>query len=409
MNYEENIIPRGVFADMYGPPKPVFYELLLPLITRLFSPHDLEMNQEWLKLDGAKSALVEELLRRVDLLSAEIETQKNLVIERDATIDRLNRDIKYLKADCKEQHELFCEVYQENKDFQVQLERMEAEIQMCRKHPIVVERKVDEGVVLPQTVWMTEWRSKAGFEKQAAILRIMGETGVGRMPDIKKKAAREFGYSSPSAGGISKAIAALKKRGLLAIRQADNGMQGRPPKLGWLTDLGQAAYVLLTNKPPVRSELDTQSSHVSDAHMLLNLEASDLLEAAGYQILEHGHRHFLDGVRQAVPDLTTSKDGEIIYIEVERSGKKSSRPEKWVNLCELTCGQIYVFCQYPDSQDEISLEIQKALVEHNLSACLTMTNLADLRYGIRGPGRSLWLAQIDIYPGMQFRESTFFD
>jgi hypothetical protein len=134
---------------------------------------------------------------------------------------------------------------------------------------------------------------------------------------------------------------------------------------------------------------------------LLNLEAADLLQDAGYEILAHGHRHYLDGVRQAVPDLTVCMDGEINYIEVERSGKKSSRPEKWVNLCELTDGQIYIFCQYPRSQKQIAAEVQKALLERNQTCRLTLTNLADLRKGYRGPDGSFWLEQIDISPGQR--------
>jgi hypothetical protein len=220
------------------------------------------------------------------------------------------------------------------------------------------------------------------------------------MPDVRERAAVEFGYDSPNTGSITKAIKALQKRGLLAMRKSEGGMQGRPAMLGWLTNLGQAAYVMLTNKPPVRSELATQSSHVSDAHMLLNLEAVDWLEKDGYEILEHGHRHYLDGKRQAVPDLTTRKDGQIVYIEVERSGRKSDRPEKWINMCELTGGNIYVFCQYPHMQEQIAVEVQKALLENKMTSRLTLTNLSDLRDGWRGPKNGLWLEQIDIYPGM---------
>jgi hypothetical protein len=133
--------------------------------------------------------------------------------------------------------------------------------------------------------------------------------------------------------------------------------------------------------------------------MLLNLEAADLLTQAGYEILAHGHRHFLDGVRQAVPDLIARKDGKLIYIEVERSGKKSRRPEKWVNLHELTDGNLYVFCQYEASQEQIAEEVQKTLRERNLASRLTLTNLEALRWGQRGPGGSLWLEQIDLSAG----------
>ena len=89
----------------------------------------------------------------------------------------------------------------------------------------------------------------------------------------------------------------------------------------------------------------------------------------------------------------------MIYIEVERSGKKSSRPEKWINLRELTDGNLYVFCQYEVSQEQIADEVQKTLRERNLASRLTLTNLEALRSGQRGLGGSLWLEQIIISAG----------
>jgi hypothetical protein len=393
---------RGVLVDMYGPPKPAFYETLLPLVERLLSPHELELHQGWMKMEGGKSALVDDLLRRVNDLFAEIEGQKQAAGELDQTITMLKQEIQTRKTLAWEQHTEFCDAIDEASALETRVEQLELEVKMCRRHPLLVEKNPPIGnIQLSQTHWMMEWRAQAGFNTQSALLQIIGDTGLGRVPVIRERAAASFGYSKPSAGGISKAIEALEKHGLLAMRQASAGMQGRPPNLAWLTELGQAAYIMLTNQPPLRSELATQSSHVSDAHMLLNLEAADLLQKAGYEILAHGHRHYLDGVRQAVPDLTVCMDGEIIYIEVERSGKKSSRPEKWVNLCELTEGQIYIFCQYPRSQKQIAAEVQKALIERNLTCCLTLTNLADLRKGYRGPDGSFWLEQIDISPGQK--------
>jgi hypothetical protein len=399
MSYE---VPSGVLADMYGPSP--YYQALLPLIQELVSPAELQERQRTWQFDTAKHTLARELLDRVQLLKAHAENLKQQCSAAQREARTFLEDAKRWEAACAEQHQLFCEVYAENKVMQDQLEKMEAEIAMCRKHPIIVEKSYDQDVILPQTVWMTEWRAKPGFEKQAMFVRVIGESGLGRLPEIKSWVAQRLGYSSPNAGSLSGAVDTLVERGLLGRRTAEAGMQGRPPKLVWLTNLGQAAYVLLTNKPPIRSELATQSSHVSDAHMLLNLAAAELLQANGYEILAHGHRHFLDGKRQAVPDLTTRKDEQIVYIEVERSGKKSRRPEKWVNICQLTCGNIYVFCQYPFSQEQIAREVQKALLDNKLSSRLRLTNLADLREGLRGPDGSLWLEEIDIYPGMKTSE-----
>ena len=378
---------RGVLAGMYGP---TFYELLSPLVQQLFHPFEIETQQAWMKTESGKTRLVSELLRRVQNLHIENERQKQ-AIESWKTNSQSQEQLHRIKDS------LYLAAIDDKKELETRLEKMQAEIKMCRRHPIIVERPYDENVILPQTPWMNEWRARQGFDKQSAILRIIGETGLGRLPDLRERAAAEFGYKSPIAGGITKAIEALQRRGLVSIRQAEGGMQGRPPKLVWLTDLGQAAYVMLTNQPPLKSELDSHSSHVSDAHMLLNLEAEGWLERDGYEILARAYRYFLDGIRQAVPDLTVRKNGQVSYIEVERSGKKSSRPEKWINMHELTGGNIFVFCQYDFSQQQIAREVAKALSERGLSSRLTLTNLEWLR---RGPAGRLWLEEIDIFPGM---------
>jgi hypothetical protein len=250
---------------------------------------------------------------------------------------------------------------------------------------------------------MLDWRQSPGFEKQAAILRLVGETGLGRVPKIRERVADFFGYQNPHAGAITQAFAALQKRSFLGMRRAEGGMQGRPPQLVWLTDLGQAAFVMLTGASPLASELDSLAAHVSDPHMLLNLEAQDWLQKEGYQVLAHGYRHYLGGVRQAVPDLTVQKEGQVFYIEVERSGKKSERPEKWWNLRELSGGELYIFCQYPRSQEQIGEEARQALAQKSLSCRLHLTNLADLREGFRGQDGGLWLKEFqcggDFSPG----------
>ncbi len=388
---------RGVLADMYGP---TFYNLLRPLIECLVPAWEIEMDRDWITTDSDKPRLVALMLRRANELRADLQAFQSANQDFAKREKELKAEIVKLENTLSDERDRYYELSRQNSEYLIMYMRMKAEVEMCRKHPILLERQFDETVILPQTIWMEEWRTKPGFEKQSAILRIIGETGRGRMPDVRELAAAEFGYQQPSAGGITKAIDALQKRRLIAIRTAEKGMQGRPPKLVWLTDLGQAAYVLLTNKPPVKSELDTHSSHVSDAHMLLNLEAEDWLKQDGYEILAHAYRHFLDGVRQAVPDLTVRKDGEIFYIEVERSGKKSSRPEKWVNMRELTGGNIYVFCQYHFSQQRIAYEVAKALVDRGLSSRLTLTNLERLRQGWSGRNGSPWLEEIEIFPGM---------
>lgn len=398
--------PSSALADVSGPAPIPFYDLMLPLLECLFTPHEIEINKTWMQTERWKGQMVDALVYQVETLLAKNEYLEEAIQAGDAPSLELRKRGSELSDENPGFPSSPVTLYERYLSLQSQVEAMSMEIEMCRKHPIIVEKDYDQDVIVPQTTWMTEWRARPGFEKQAMFVQVIGESGLGRLPDIKARVAGRLGYSNPKAGSLSGAVDALVERGLLARRTAEAGMQGRPPKLVWLTNLGQAAYVFLTNKPPAHSELDTQASHVSDAHMLLNLVAAELLQANGYEILAHGHRHYLDGKRQAVPDLTARKDGQIVYIEVERSGKKSPRSEKWVNLCQLSCGNLFVFCQYPHSQRQIAREVQKDLLENGLSSRLRLTNLADLRYGLRGPEGGLWLEEMDIYPGLETDEDS---
>ena len=169
---------RGVLADMYGPPKPVFYETLLPLIERLLSPHELELHQGWMKMEGGKSALVGDLLRRVNDLFAEIEGQKQAAGELDQTITMLKREIQTRKTLAWEQQKEYRDALDEASALETRVEQLESEVKMCRRHPLLVEKNPPIGnIQMSQTYWMMEWRAQAGFNTQSALLQIIGDTG----------------------------------------------------------------------------------------------------------------------------------------------------------------------------------------------------------------------------------------
>lgn len=384
--FEPPYHPTNFLREADLPAPSALRKQIKPLIERLISNPDPKQEIRWARFgpDG-EEALLSDLLQAVEtLLACQRDAQR--IPELEQTIARQEQQIGQFDEQLfnermgREMAEnIKSNLYNNLFELEERLEKMQAEIAMCRKHPIILQPEFDPSIATSQTDWMEQWRAAHGFKTQATLITLLGDTGIGRQPRIRWEMAQRLGYKDPSTSNITKAIKACEKRGLIEIRKAKEGLNGRPPHLMYLTDLGQAAYVMLTNKKPRSSELNTLASHMTDGHMLLNLEVEQFLTQDGYEILAHGHRHYLDGVRQAVPDITVRKDGQVSYIEVERSGRKSERAEKWINLCELTGGQIYVFCQSWRLAQEITNEAEAILDEHNLKYQLNVTCLEDCR------------------------------
>lgn len=391
---EQPYKPTGVLLEACQPARSELRQKLEPLIQRLI-PNPSPRQQTCWAYYGAngEQALLADLAQAADELLAraqnsqrileleqKIATQKEHILQLDA---QLFTNGLRLEVTEKIKDDLF------KKDFEMQahLKKMQDEVEMCRRFPIVLQPEFDPTLQTAQTPWMEEWRAAAGFQSQATLIILLGDTGIGRQPLIREEMAHLLNYKNPKVGNITKAINACKKRKLISSRQAKKGLNGRPPMLIELTEKGQAAYVMLTNKKPRVSELETISSHMSDQHMLLNLETEQFLRQDGHEILAHGHRHYLDGVRQAVPDITTQKDGKTYYIEVECNGYKHDRDAKWNNLCDLSGGELYVFCQSWRLATEIADEVEKTLAEYPGPYSLRIANLEDCKTG----ERLIWL------------------
>jgi hypothetical protein len=267
---------------------------------------------------------------------------------------------------------------------------MQQEVLMARKHPIVIEKSAKSLSPVPQAAWMESWRRSRGFEKQAAVIEILGSTGIGFLPKLRYRLAQRFGYPKDNVGNITSAIDNCAKRGLIEKTQAKGVGKGRPPMMVKLTEFGQSAYVMLTNQTPVPSELLALSGHMSDKHLILNLRAKQYLEKAGYEILADSYRYYLDGVRQAVPDITARKDGQVYYIEVERDTYKSERPEKWRNLNELSMGSLYVICETRYMMADLAFEVSEAMSPEMTAWTLHMTHFAQMENDLNAGQSDFW-------------------
>jgi hypothetical protein len=392
---EQPYTPTGILLEACQPARSELRQKLEPLIQRLIPNPSPKQENRWAYYgDSGEQALLDDLAQAADeLLARAQDSQRIPELEQTITAqaERIQQlDDQLLKTDVhlKIAEHIKDSLYDENFKMQERLEKMQAEVEMCRRFPIIRQPEFDPTLQTAQTPWMEAWRAAAGFQNQAMLIILLGDTGIGRQPLIREKMADLLNYKNPKAGNITKAITACEKRKLISIRQAKKGLNGRPPMLIELTEKGQAAYVMLTNKKPRMSELETISSHMSDQHMLLNLAVEEFLTQDGHEILSHGHRHYLDGVRQAVPDITTQKGGKTYYIEVECNGYKHDRDAKWVNMRDLSGGNLYVFCQSWNLATQITEEVEKTLDQFPEPYTLHIANLEDCKKH----ERLIWLA-----------------
>jgi hypothetical protein len=218
-----------------------------------------------------------------------------------------------------------------------------------------------------------EWTQEKFFERQAALLRLIGDTGLARHPELERRLADITGLA---VGGASLAdtFKDLRQRNFIQSYTMESSPRGQPPGVDELTDLGQAAYLFLTGKKPLPSEMkDGISDHKTPAHLLLILKSKDWLKKAGYEISDQDARFYLSDNRQFNPDIIATKDGKTIYIEVERDSTKGNqdRDAKWNNFYDYTSGDLYVFCQNKKAQNNIIHEINAALQGFKLERTTT--------------------------------------
>ncbi len=259
-------------------------------------------------------------------------------------------------------------------------------------HPEELSRK--DGA--PEPDWMVAWRKAETFERDAAVLRILGETGLARRPLIELQAAERLGIRK-AGGSLQALFNRLEGMHLIELfRPWDNSgarAGGRTPDLVQLSEHGRLAYWLLSGADPVQNEYDALlARHVSPEHTLLNLQAADLLREAEYQVNSFPPDIHLPDGSLFKPDLmAVDANGQTYFIEVEVEANKNheQRQAKWRNALQASGGQVYVFCDNRSCMRSIRSEINFSLGRQAGQCCVT--NLADLQAGKRAADGGIWL------------------
>ncbi len=324
----------------------------------------------------------------------EIQTLKSQLLTIQGEIDRLRAENRRLAAEAQTlQDERDGLVNQLAALRQVAAAQAQKPAPAPNGHPPVESSRKDGA---PEPDWMAAWRKTETFERDATVLRLLGETGLARRPLIELQAAERLGIRK--AGGSLQALF-IRLEGLHLIelfRPWDNSgarAGGRTPDLVRLAEHGRLAYWLLAGADAVQNEYDALLvRHVSPEHTLLNLQAADVLHEAGYQVNPvPPDIHLADGSLFRPDLLVIDSNGKTLYIEVEVETHKNheQRQAKWRNALQASGGQIYVFCDNRSGMRSIRSEINFSLGPQAGQCCLT--NLADLQAGKRAADGGIWL------------------
>lgn len=247
-----------------------------------------------------------------------------------------------------------------------------------------------DSLLLPD--FYLEWRREKFFEREAFILKLMGDTGLARAPKLKEAIIQQFEMSSNS-GSSDKTLESLVEKGFVTDFGTEGGLVGRPSDVIELTHLGQVMYLFLTGKKPAESEYAIKKDHKTDAHTLLNLKAMDWLHKAGYVILEHAPTIQTAGYIFN-PDMVAQRNETIIYIEVERESNKGNqdRDAKWRNFFHFTNGQMYIFCENSKAQRAIIREVNAALGNNLERAQINICDLSKMTDEILEANGDVWIS-----------------
>jgi hypothetical protein len=240
--------------------------------------------------------------------------------------------------------------------------------------------------------WIQSWQKSPTYEREAALVKLMGDTGECRRNKLADELAQQLSIQ-PRSASIGRYIQNLADAEVISIQETARIARGSAPEVLLLTEKGRDIYRSLFGREPTRVYDRLLARHKSVEHLYLNLETADLLRAEGYAVdLEPSAITLADGSK-FMPDLIASKDSETQYVECERETRKNDLGwvRKWEIVLTATQGDIRVVTPDKAAMRALGSCIQFALGERNLK--LFMTNLDDWRKGDRGKGGSFWLVQ----------------
>jgi len=237
--------------------------------------------------------------------------------------------------------------------------------------------------------WMQRWKQESTYERDAALLRVLAETGAPRRSDVVEVFAERIGIK-PNSGSVGRTFRRAAQRGVIELVEGQSEASGDSGQLIFLTEQGRDACRLLLGQEPVASQAsELLARHKSEAHTLLNLEAADLLRDAGYEVDLFPGQIELPGEHLFVPDLVALLDGQTLFVEVEQQAYKNrrERDRKWANYYAATGGEFYIVTANQKAAESIRSEITFWAGRRDLKLWMFDASTARKK---RGQGSEIW-------------------
>ncbi|MDX9991587.1 MAG: hypothetical protein RBS68_06000 [Anaerolineales bacterium] len=195
-----------------------------------------------------------------------------------------------------------------------------------------------------------------------ALIKIC-EAGNLLSPRLRQDMASQYGGDERGRGRDVTEIIEMLESYRLITREIfrESGRPGNPPEIIAPTHAGIFFYEQHTGKKYISPEY--LKMHKSEGQVLLVMDAESLLRSAGYEIHQPHVMKLDDNTAQFLPDIAASKDGVMIYCEVERATPKQRQdPDaKWRNFRHYTNGQMYVFFKDKKSRQDSFRYAQDAM------------------------------------------------
>jgi len=244
----------------------------------------------------------------------------------------------------------------------------------------------------PEPDWLASWRKTDAFEREAAVLRLMGETGLARRPQIELRLGiREASGSQPALFNHMETLGLIE---FFHSGDIDGAKTGGPaPDYVRVAERGRLAYMLLAGTSPFQSEYDVLlARHISLEHIQLYLQSADMLREASYLVNSSSYDILLPDGNRFKPDLLAFDPHNTplyINVETEPNQNREQRLAKWRKALHVGGRKLYIVCDNQACMRSIRSEINFALGRQVVQCSLT--NLADLQAGKRAVDGGIWL------------------
>ena len=320
------------------------------------------------------------MLSRGDL-AEQVEAALGRAGQAEAEVARLQGQVEKLQQQVQQTSTLQAQLaasHAEAAQLRQEIKGLRVEMLQSTASPQPIEIEADPAADQGQS-WFSEWQASPTFETDAALLRLMGDTGLALRSSLAQALHQAGHLSSADSSAASRIIRRLKDAGLVGATTPDVVRAGSPPEILSLTDWGREAYRRLTGGQEAQEpEYDRLLGRGRvPEHALLILQARDAMLAHGAQAVDpHSPPVALVSGETLDPDLVAIFDGQALYIQCDwrigsEADDKAQRHRRFSRHVQVA-PDLYVVLWPSRAQDKIISEANKWSLDTGLRRKITL-------------------------------------